>query len=259
MTYEDKITIPTPEGVEVEMTLAGIGSRFIAQVIDTLIRFGIIFALIVALFGVAGLTGGITEASPDDAAWVGFAVVVVISFLITFGYDVLFETLASGRTPGKRMVGIRVVKIGGGPVGFMSSSVRNILRIVDSLPGAYGVGMIAIIASKLNQRLGDMAAGTVVVTERRSPAPSAVPTPAFGPPPTAPIEGLATWDVSAVSQDDLVTIRRFLDRRHDLTPAARADLAGDLARRIRGKVAGAPELMPEAFLEQVSLAKAQRA
>ena len=256
MQYEDKVTIPTPEGVEVEMTLAGIGSRFIAQVIDWAIKFALMFALIIALFGVAGLTGDATADS--DATFIGVAILVVIIFLINFGYDVLFEALASGRTPGKRMTGLRVVKVGGSPVGFMSSAVRNLLRMVDILPGGYGVGLIAIIVTRLNQRLGDIAAGTVVVRERRQTVPTAAPTSVFTAPPPSPVEDLASWDVSAVTQQDVVTIRRFLERRHELTPVARADLAAELANRIRRKVAGAPLLTAESFLEQVSLAKAQR-
>jgi uncharacterized RDD family membrane protein YckC len=256
MQYEDKVTIPTPEGVEVEMTLAGIGSRFIAQVIDSLIKFAITMALIIALFGFAGLTGDLE--AEGDATLVGVALLIVAVFLLNFGYDVLFETLASGRTPGKRWTGLRVVKAGGGPVGFMSSTVRNLMRIIDILPGAYGVGLISIIVTKLNQRVGDIAAGTLVVRERRHTVPTAAPIAAFTAVPPSPVEDLGTWDVSAVTQEELVTIRRFLERRHELTPAARANLAADLANRIRQKVAGAPVLTAEGFLEQVSLAKAQR-
>lgn len=256
MQYEDRVTIPTPEGVEVEMTLAGIGSRFIAQVIDTLIKFVVIMALIIALFGFAGLSGPIE--GTDDATLVGLAVLFVVFFLINFGYDVLFETLASGKTPGKRWTGLKVVKVGGSPVGFMSSAVRNLLRLVDLLPGAYGIGLISITVTRLNQRLGDIAAGTVVVRERRHTVPAPTAAPAFSTPPPTPVEDLGTWDVSAITQEDLVTIRRFLERRHELTPEARANLAADLANRIRQKVAGAPVLTAESFLEQVSLAKAQR-
>ncbi|MGH2807657.1 MAG: RDD family protein [Actinomycetota bacterium] len=258
MQYEDRVTIPTPEGVHVEMTLAGIGSRFIAQVIDSLIKFAVITALIIALFGFAGFSSQFEVDAGGDATIVGFAVLIVAVFLINFGYDVLFETLASGKTPGKRWTGLRVVKVGGSPVGFTSSSVRNLLRIVDILPGAYGVGLIAIVVTKLNQRLGDVAAGTVVVRERRHTVPSPATTSMFTAPPPTPVEDLATWDVSAVTQEDLVTIRRFLERRHELTPVARANLAADLANRIRQKVAGAPMLTAESFLEQVSIAKAQR-
>ncbi len=256
MQYEDRVSIPTPEGVEVELTLAGIGSRFIAALIDHSIKFAVIIALIIALFGFGGLTG----AEPSsDAGWIAVAILFVVVFLIWTGYDIAFETLASGQTPGKRWTGLRVVKVGGTPVGFVASSIRNLLRFVDSLPGAYGVGVICVLATRLNQRLGDMAAGTVVVRERKpASAPTGMPVPDVTPSPDLAAD-LRTWDVSSVSAQDLVTVRRFLDRRQHLTPAARAHLAAELAHRLRPKVAGAPDMHPEVFLEHLSVAKAQRA
>lgn len=255
MQYEDKVTIPTPEGVEVELTLAGIGSRFVAALIDTLIKTAILIALIIALFGIAGLSG--LGEGGGSGTYLGLALFFVLSFLIVFGYDVLFETLASGRTPGKRWTGLRVVKVGGSPVGFMASAIRNLLRIIDSLPGAYGVGMISVGVTRLNQRLGDIAAGTVVVRETKKAAPSQAPTgaemAASGPP-----QDVSSWDVSAVTPQDLVTVRRFLERRYQLTPPARAQLSTDLANRLLPKVVGAPSMTAESFLEHVSRAKAQR-
>lgn len=254
MQYEDRVAIPTPEGVEVELTLAGIGSRFIASLIDNTIKLVAIIVLIIALFGLGAFAG---EISPDTG-WVAVVIFFVLTFLISFAYDVAFETLAAGRTPGKRWVGLRVVKVGGTPVGFMASAIRNLLRIVDSLPGAYGVGMICVLVTRLNQRLGDIAAGTVVVRDRPRPAVGTV-TSVSVPPPAQMSDELSTWDVSSVSPQDLVAIRRFLDRRHGLAPAARAHLAAELAGKLRGKVGGAPEMHPESFLECVSVAKAHRA
>ncbi len=248
------MTIPTPEGVEVEVTLAGIGSRFIAALIDQLIKMVIIIALIIAVFGIAGLSADFEVGT--GSGFLAVALVIILIFLITFAYDVLFETLAGGRTPGKKWTGLRVVKVGGSPVGFLSSAIRNLMRIIDLLPTAYGIGMISIGVTKLNQRVGDLAAGTIVVRERLAAAPPSVPATFASP---APLEGLGSWDVSAVTSQDLVTVRRFLERRHHLAPGARAHLADDLARRLRPKVAGAPDLSPESFLEQISLAKAQRA
>src|SRR5205085_6213087 len=123
-------------------------------------------------------------------------------------------------------------------------------------PGAYAVGIVAILVSARNQRLGDMAAGTLVVRERRAPASAApsvpVTTSSWGHAPSA-------WDVSAVTADELATVRRFLERRGALTPDSRARLAGELAVRLRPKVAGPPDgIEPEAFLEGLSEAKAAR-
>ena len=250
MQFEDRVTIATPEGVDVDLTLAGIGSRFIASLIDTTIKLVAWLGFFIFLFGATSLVGG-----RDLTSW-GAAVFFIVSFLIWFAYDVFFETLASGRTPGKRVTGLRVVRIGGRPVGFVASSIRNVVRIVDLLPGLYLVGMIAVIVTRLNQRVGDLAAGTVVVRDKRvTSAPAQHQSYA---PPTPPAS-LESWDVGAITADDLATIRRFLERRAELAPHAREHLARELAERLQGKVVGAPPMMPEMFLEYVSAAKARRA
>jgi hypothetical protein len=142
-------------------------------------------------------------------------------------------------------------------VGFVTSAVRNLVRIVDALPGFYAVGIVAVLATSRNQRLGDLAAGTLVVRERRGgrsparrPAPRAVP---------AGQEWVG-WDVSSVTADELSTVRRFLDRRETITGEARGRLSGELARRLRPKVV-CPDhdtSDPERFLEALAAAKASR-
>ena len=260
MSYEDRISIATPEGVDLELTLAGVGSRFVATLVDQLIQWGIILA---TLLGVVTGAGGAGSLQPDDGwldqpdggialAFAGFAAVV---FLVQFTYDVLFETLASGRTPGKRWTGLRVVRESGAPVGFVTSAVRNLVRLVDALPGTYAVGLVAVLVSRRNQRLGDMAAGTLLVRERRGGHPGS-PSSAPAAPSWAPS---SPWDVSAVSAEELATVRRFLDRRATLTDEARHRLAGELARRLRPKVVGPDEQQPpEAFLEELAATKAAR-
>ena len=241
MEYEDRMRISTPEGVDVELTLAGIGSRFIAAVFDLAIQWSVIIATGV-LFGVTGGDGG---------GWEN-AVFAIVFFLVFFGYDVLFEVRSRGRTPGKRWTGLRVVRTGGQPITFIPSCVRNVMRLVDILPvpPLYAVGMISIFFTSKNQRLGDLAAGTLVVRERPGGFKA------------APGEGRATaraadgWDVSAVSSQDIGTVRQFLARRQGLADGARAELAEELERRLRPRVAGAPEeLRAEEFLERLSAAK----
>jgi len=244
VTYEDRISIPTPEGVELELVLAGVGSRLVAGLVDFLVKG----AILLALWLIGDAAGG------DQGGFV-VAVLIVASFVVYFGYDVAFETLASGRTPGKRAAGLRVVRLGGEPVGFVSSAVRNLLRLVDSLPGIYAVGAVSILFSHRNQRLGDLAAGTLVVRERRAPLPAGLPTA----PDFAVADRYAAWDVSGVTSFELVTVRRFLERRWQLDPNARGRLGWELAERLRPKVAGAPpDLHPEQFLEALAEAKASR-
>jgi uncharacterized RDD family membrane protein YckC len=244
--YEDRISVATPEGVTLEVTLAGVGSRFVAGVIDQLLRWSVLLALVTLL---AILEDGIG----NGLSGAGVVAIIVGLFLVQFGYDVLFETLASGRTPGKRWTGLRVVKKGGTPVGFLASALRNILRIVDSLPGFYLVGILSVMFTANNQRLGDLAAGTIVVRERRQS--TALP----GPTSTEAPADSALYDVSAVSAEELATVRRFLDRRATLTPEARDRLALDMATRLGPKVVGpARHWEPEAFLEYLVAAKAAR-
>lgn len=251
MSYEDRLSIATPEGVDLELTLAGVGSRCVARLLDQLLQTAVIIALLL----LAVWAGGSLDADDSTRGGLVLAVLFVALFAVQFGYDVLFETLASGRTPGKRWTGLRVVRADGGPVGFLASAVRNLLRLVDFLPGGYGVGIVAVLASSRNQRLGDMAAGTLVVREagaaRRAPVP-----------PSWSMErpaGPGGWDVSAVTADEVATVRRFLDRRAGLAPVARDRLARELAVRLRPKVVGpADHIGPEAFLEAVVAAKAAR-
>lgn len=264
MSYEDRISIPTPEGVELELVLAGVGSRLVATIVDLLAKAGILLAFWL-LAGAAG-----------DGAGGGFvaAVLIVGSFAVWFGYDMAFEVLASGRTPGKRAAGLRVVRLGGEPVGFVSAAVRNLLRLVDMQPGfLYVVGATCILFTRRNQRLGDLAAGTLVVRERRAPLPMAPPHhfattgfpgtdfPGTDFPGTdfAAADRYAAWDVSGITSFELVTVRRFLERRWQLDSSARARLGWELAERLKPKVAGAPpHLHPEQFLEALAEAKSSR-
>ena len=237
----------TPEGVTLQVTLAGVGSRFAAGFVDQLLRFALLGALVVLV--------GVIEGDFGTSGGIVLAFLLVATFLVQFGYDVLFETLASGRTPGKRWTGLRVVRVGGGPVGFVASALRNLLRIVDALPALYLVGIMAILFTRNNQRLGDLAAGTLVVRERRQV--SALPqTPAHT---SAADAEAALWDVSAVTSEEMATVRRFLERRATLTPEARQRLAAEMAARLRPKVVGPPrEWQPEPFLEYLVATKAAR-
>jgi uncharacterized RDD family membrane protein YckC len=241
--YEDRITIATPEGVNLELSLAGVGSRFASATVDFVIQAALLIAILVA--GTAILPGG------------GFSIaaITVTSFLVLAAYDILFEVFASGRTPGKGLNGLRVVRTDGSPVGFFTSAVRNVLRLVDLLPAGYLAGILCILVTRRNQRLGDLAAGTLVVRERR-------PTTRWQEAPPSLEEARAqwvTWDVSAVSTDELAAVRRFLERRDELTPGARAQIARELSEALRAKVAGVPDqVRGETFLERLAVAKAAR-
>lgn len=239
VSFDDRLAIATPEGVEVELTLAGIGSRFISAAIDFAIQILLLGALAFLL---------------RPAGDAGFAAFTSIAFAVIFFYDVLFEVLARGRTPGKRASGLRVVGPGGRPITLVRSAVRNLLRVIDILPGFYAVGMTVIFITRRNQRIGDLVAGTYVLRDRhgdRLAAGAALPAIDAAP--------AATWDVSAVAADDVATVRLFLERRERLRLQARRDVAAQLASRLRPRVGGAPGGMSdETFLELLVAAKVER-
>jgi uncharacterized RDD family membrane protein YckC len=243
MEYEDRLTITTPEGVELELQLAGLGSRFAAQLIDLVIK-AIAIILVVVVFSQLELTG--------------WAIIIPAVTLILYGYDVVLETFANGRTVGKRLLRLRVVKVAGDPIDFMSSAIRNALRLVEGISTSYIPGIIAILATKRNQRLGDLAAGTIVIHEDPVAKPgAAVPPPAvWGQPSVAAGQ---VWDVSAVGAEEIAAVRSFLERRWTLDHGTRGRLALQLADGLWRKVGGAPNgLSPEAFLEQLSHQKSAR-
>jgi uncharacterized RDD family membrane protein YckC len=242
---DDRITIATPEGVDLELTLAGVGSRFVSALVDFMLQI----ALLVGVSGVGAAVGAFGNGY-------GSVVVLLASFFVFAAYDVVFEVFASGRTPGKRLNGLRVVRVEGSPVTFFTSAIRNVLRLVDILPGMYLVGIVTILVTRQNQRLGDVAAGTLVVRERTE-QPSLRDLRMTQP---QPVPAAYAWDVTAVSTDELTAVRSFLARRYELTSEARYRLAADLAGALRPKVVGAPEsLGSEAFLEKLAVAKLPRA
>ena len=240
MQLDNRVTFATPEGVTLELVLAGLGSRFLARLLDTVIQVSLIFALAIAI-GVSG--------SPGWSRAVGS----VAAFVVVFAYDIILETLNNGRTVGKLAAGIRVVGRNGEPVRFLASAVRNIARIVDFLPLLYLTGTISIIATQRSQRVGDLAAGTLVARER---FPGLTHTPA---PITVTADAVATWDVSTVNANELQAVRHFLDRRLELRWPARSYFASDLANRLGPKVAGIPaNSHPEYVLEGIVVAKQSR-
>jgi uncharacterized RDD family membrane protein YckC len=252
--YEDHVVIATPEGVDLTLTLAGLGSRFAAALIDGLIKGAIAFAGVVVLGLTSAALGTLGARATSIGLQSSLTIATIALFLLLFGYDVAFETLASGRTPGKRAAGLRVLRSEGGTVGFLASATRNILRLVDWLPFAFAAGIAAILLSPRNQRLGDMAADTIVVREAHASPGQRWDGDARG-----GGHGLEGWDVSAIGEAELAAVRCFLLRRSSLTPAARTRLARELEQRLRARVAGAPpELEPEEFLDALTAAKARR-
>ncbi|HEY8344352.1 MAG TPA: RDD family protein [Bacillota bacterium] len=157
--------IITPENVELDYKIADVGSRFLALCIDTLIQWltmlGVIFLL--TLLNVKELNLDTRMAGFSESVVIG--IVIALPFVFQFLYFVILETAWSGQTIGKRVLNIRVRKEGGYPPGFWDIFLRNLIRAVDLLPIFYGIGFITMFFNKKAKRLGDYAAGTIVVKE----------------------------------------------------------------------------------------------
>ncbi len=164
----EQVSITSAGGVEIKRELVALGGRSYAFIIDWHVRF--MFALAWFFFGVLFFTGDFTfKNTPDfdDLGTVFFFSVVVPSLVIYFLYHPVLEIMMNGRTPGKRMAGIRVVAKDGSSASGGAILLRNIFRLIDSLPTFYVLGIIVALVSKQHLRIGDMAAGTILVYEDR--------------------------------------------------------------------------------------------
>jgi uncharacterized RDD family membrane protein YckC len=242
MDSSDKLTIDTPEQTVLEYPIAGLGSRFLALLADTAIQ------ALLAFFGliIGGLAGaGLAKIWGLGPQWV-FAIMIIFGFLLNSGYFALFETFWNGQTPGKRFAQVRVIKDDGRPIGPYEAIVRNALRLVDVLPGMYGVGLVSIFLSRQSKRLGDYVAGTVVVHEKTLEGVR----PYLA---TNIDETLPPVDVSRVALEEVQLIETFLNRRDSLEPAVRTTMASQIAERLAKKmelqIHGWPRT--ERFLEAV--------
>lgn len=164
LPLDTRIGIETPEGIDLVLRPAGLVARSLAFAIDLGIRLLAIGALLL-VFGLF------------DSFGMGLAAIAL--FLVNWWYMVLFEVLNQGRTPGKRIMGLRVVQDDGTPVGWASSLTRNLLRFVDMLPFGYSVGAVSCLNHPMFKRLGDLAAGTLVIHDdtplKRPALPDALP------------------------------------------------------------------------------------
>lgn len=230
-SLDQVVEIETPEQVNVSVTIAGIGSRATAAVID----LSLIGIMIMAV-GLLVITPGFVYLG--EGSWV-LAIGLVVSFAITWGYYVLFEGLRDGQTPGKRMLGLRVVQDGGYSVSLAASAVRNLVRLLDMQPFPTAlIGLLFAVVSRSGKRLGDMAAGTIVVREHIRPVLVHVPS---DPEDTASAAAVLT-------EEEYSLLHRFIGRRAALDPVYRDALAGQMVERFAGR-------LPQAADPQASLVR----
>jgi uncharacterized RDD family membrane protein YckC len=256
----DQLNIDTPELVSIEMPIAGIGSRFIATLVDGLIW---IVAGIVLMILFTILVAALHFTSRTSESWL-VGVLFLIVFLMQWGYFSLFEAFNNGRTPGKQVAKIHVIHRSGRAISFVESLARNLLRYVDYLPSFYAIGILTIFLSKQSQRLGDMVAGTLVVRDREVDTPhwgelgsrtitAQVFEPVVSAAPHLNVR-LPAPNVAKLSAADLEVLEGFFARRLDMDLATRAALAQRMASALCAKSGlEIPEgVSVETFLEAVA-------
>jgi len=241
----DHLQIDTPEQISLELPLAGIGSRFLGLAIDTLLQF-VLYIAAVLLLTILGVSGVGHYLSWIPASFVP-ALTILFIFCIYWGYFAFFEIVWKGQTPGKRLAKIRVIHQSGRPINVYEAIGRNLLRVIDGLPGIYGVGIVCMMISSQHRRVGDYVAGTVVVHEK--------PTREMKPEWNTLAEASPTHSQALqLPSEELVLIETYLHRRADLDLAVRDKTAYQIATRItqRTGLQRAPDQSLDDFLEGVA-------
>jgi uncharacterized RDD family membrane protein YckC len=235
-------SVLTPERVSLQYDIAGVGSRGAAAIVDTTIQ-AVALIVVLLLAGAASVVaGGFLESgvgAPEGVAVV--ALLVLAIFAVTNGYYMLFEILWSGQTPGKRLVGVRVIRENGYPLRPVDAVIRNLVRMVDWLPAAYGVGVLTMLLNKRSRRLGDFASGTIVVREGSRRAASEFNL----------ISGPSVARGVALSAADATLVRDFLVRRMAMNQRSRAEVARRLAAALSQRYALNIDVDDERFLEEL--------
>lgn len=272
-TSEETLHIDTPENVAFGYEVAGIGSRFLAALVDTL--------LILILEGFIGLAVILADnyfsgaLGPDSRliAWL-IAGVGLLLFFVFWGYYIFFELLWNGQTPGKRLAGLRVIRANGAPITLPESAIRNLVRLIDFLPTFYGLGVVVMFIDRQSRRLGDLAAGTLVVRDQAnvtleslaaSPLGAAaakretafrsrlaVQASPFVEPSSAAAVDATVYPVHLLSPGDMQLAEDFLRRRSELFN--RQDIAERIARSLAERMRLEEAFQPaeaERLIEQV--------
>jgi uncharacterized RDD family membrane protein YckC len=257
VTTDETLIIETPERVPLHFALASTGNRFLACAFDHFLQIVVIGVVVLAVIWWMGFAG-LGRWAKDAPKWM-LALLIVAAFLVWSGYFVLFEWAWAGQTPGKRRLGLRVIREDGRPVTFWEASARNLVRILDMEPFPfYSVGLVSVFVSSRDQRLGDLVAGTVVVREREAQAPT------FDQVFSAPTSDAALRrsfkplpfraDLSALNVSEIEVVEAFLRRRWDLAENTRQWMAWRVATPLLYKLRPEYDLSAftyEGFLEEL--------
>lgn len=224
MKFLNRVKAKTPESVELEFILAGIGNRTQALVIDYVI-WSLALLLVLVLWG--WLYTQVPWLRTDPIRQWLTAIQILILFGIYIGYFVLFETWWRGQTPGKKYVKIRVIRDDGRNVGIQQSIIRSLLRPIDDI---FCLGLISILVTSQEKRLGDWVAGTISIQEGQAVSANKI---AISPAATALADRLVeTGRIASLTPDEFATIRKYLYRYPNLTPAAKIQVSDRLAQQL---------------------------
>lgn len=258
MRFLNRVSLSTPESVELDFTLAGIGNRTLALFIDYQILLLILLAFwfLWGLFAI-GLFSVLSTNSVNYSAlpWWLLGIAILLNFVIYSGYFVYFEVMHRGQTPGKRFTKIRVVRDNGRPVGLSQAALRSLLRPIDDF---CFIGAFFILFGRREKRIGDWVAGTLVIQDQPGDRKATLTI-------SQAAEQLATKlatiaDVTQLTPDDYAVVHEYLQRRSKMTPKARTEKSMDLARQLRtiiGLETVPPDTTSDQFLEALYLAYQQ--
>ncbi|MBD2520471.1 RDD family protein [Nostoc sp. FACHB-973] len=258
MRFFNRISFQTPESVELEFTLAGIGNRALALLIDyTVLGVSLLlFVLVWTFFStqVFNFLEDLVTNSRNIGLWL-LAIFFFIAFAIYIGYFVFFETLWFGQTPGKRIAKIRVVRDDGRLIGLQQATLRALLRPFDE---TLFIGAFLIMLGSREKRLGDLAAGTIVIQAQPANAPTLIISEH-----AKILHGqlLQSANLSQLLPDDFAVIREYLQRRGAMSLKARASLSLKLAEQVKSiiNLEKLPETVtPDVFLEAIYLVYQQQ-
>ena len=239
---KEHLSIEAPEQIELNYDIAGIGSRFCAASVDTAL------IAIVSIIGISVTSGALSDILGERVGnWI-IAVRIFIIFAFFWSYYIIFDLISNGQSPGKRLIKLRVIKADGYPINFADSAIRNILRIIDFLPIFYFVGILTMMIDKKWRRLGDLAAGTLVIKEHTELTSDQLI------PHISNKTHLTYTDIIQLDQvttDDLATIREYLSRRSRLQKSRKVLLAQTIARPIAQKMGIKTRIDYDVFLEEL--------
>jgi uncharacterized RDD family membrane protein YckC len=227
---ERSVSVRTPEAIAFHYELAGLGSRFLAVFVDSIVQVILVFGVLLTVGTAASRMPSLHLGEKNFASFV-LAGIILAVFFVYYGYFVLFERYWNGQTPGKRLLGIRVVRDGGYPVELMDSVIRNLIRVLEFVLGFYFLSAISMLLSSENKRLGDYVAGTIVVRDKTMEVndPKAWLKPESARAPSDSIAGKLDSRVLAV-------VDQYVARKTSLAPQAARQTAAKIAAMIRPQV-----------------------